>query len=87
MLLYLKVRPNQRFDSLEKQDDQWVIRLKAVAIDGKANARLPVFLSEVLGIPRSSIRLVKGATTRFKCVEIDADSDFVQRKLEERSKV
>lgn len=47
MLLYLKIKPNQHFDRIEKLEGDWVIRLKAPAIDGKANQHLIDYLSEI----------------------------------------
>ena len=53
MVLYVKVKPNQRFDKVEKIADNWQIRLKAPATDGKANEHLIVFLGEILNLPKS----------------------------------
>ena len=82
MLLYVKVKPNQRFDRIEKVGIDWVIRLKAPAVDGKANEHLLEFLSEVLGLPKSKISLKKGATARVKCLEIMAEERDVLAKLQ-----
>ncbi|MBK6445820.1 MAG: DUF167 domain-containing protein [Bacteroidetes bacterium] len=84
MQIYLKVKPNQRFDKVEKIGKDWQIRLKAPAIDGKANDHLVIYLSKVLDLPKSRIRLLKGQTSRIKCVEIDAEEDFVTGKLTEQ---
>ncbi len=82
MLLYLKIKPNQRFDRIEKSGSDWLIRLKAPAIDGKANEQLIKYLSELLGLPKSKIVLKKGQSSRIKCIEIDAETDFVNQRLE-----
>ena len=82
MLLYLKIKPNQRFDRIEKSGDEWQIRLHAPAIDGKANDQLIKYLSLILKLPKTKIRIVKGQSSRIKCVEIDADSEFVNQNLE-----
>src|SRR5262245_42152561 len=70
MLIYLKVKPNQRFDRIEKTAEGLQVRLKATAIDGKANEHLVEFLSEVLAVPKSKIELLKGHTSKYKCLEI-----------------
>jgi len=77
MLLYLKIKPNQRFDRIEKVDEHWVVRVKAPAVDGKANEHLVIYLSEVFNISRSKIRLKKGSTSRIKCLEIEAEEAFI----------
>lgn len=47
------------------------IRLAAPPVDGAANAALVEFLAERLGIAKSRIRVVAGASSRRKLVEID----------------
>ena len=85
MLLYLKVKPNQRFNKVEKTTEGWQIRLNAPAVDGKANENLIGFLSTLLGIPKSGIVLKKGQTNRFKCLEIKEDEAVVLKVLEEEA--
>ena len=82
MLIYLKVKPNQRFNKVERVETGWQIRLKAPAIDGKANENLVEFLSELLKISKSKIVLRKGQTSRIKCLEIDANETVVLAILE-----
>jgi uncharacterized protein len=77
MLLYIRAKPNSRFDRIEKIGEVWQIRLKAPAVDGKANEHLIEFLSEILKIPKSKISLKKGQTSRIKCLEIMADEKTV----------
>lgn len=47
------------------------IRLAAPPVDGAANEALVAFLADALGIPRSAVRIVSGATSRGKIVEVD----------------
>jgi uncharacterized protein len=86
MLLYVKVKPNQRFDKIEQTPEGWQVRLKAPAVDGKANEHLIAYLSEVLDLPKSLIQLKKGLTNRFKCLEINSDEESVLKVLETESK-
>ena len=81
MLLYLKIKPGQRYDRVERMENEWIIRLKAPAIDGKANEHLVKFMSEILKVPKSSIEIIKGHTSRFKCLEIKADENNVNALL------
>ena len=81
MMLFVRIKPNQRFDEVEKISGQWQIRLKAPAIDGKANEYLIKFLSEVLRIPMSAIRIKKGLTSRLKYLDIDADQEDIEKKM------
>jgi uncharacterized protein YggU (UPF0235/DUF167 family) len=45
-------------------------RLMAPPVDGAANEALVALLAERLGIPKRAIRIVRGATSRQKTVEI-----------------
>ncbi len=46
------------------------IRLQAPPVDGKANRALTEFIAEQLGLPRASVALVAGETSREKRVRI-----------------
>ena len=71
MLLWVKVKPGQRLDRVERLSDKWQVRLKAPAVDGKANEHLLEYLSEILGIAKSKIIIKKGHTSKLKCLDID----------------
>lgn len=47
------------------------VRLLAPPVDGKANDALLAWLADELDLPRRALRLVRGATSRRKQVEID----------------
>jgi uncharacterized protein (TIGR00251 family) len=49
---------------------EWRLRLTAPPVEGKANRLMVEFLAERLDVHRSQIRLLKGATSRNKIVEI-----------------
>lgn len=48
-------------------------RVRAVPDKGKANTALCSLLAKSLGVPKSSVCLVRGATSRLKTVRIEAD--------------
>jgi uncharacterized protein YggU (UPF0235/DUF167 family) len=51
-------------------------------VDGKANAALIQFLSEVLDVPRSRIEIVAGAAGRDKLVSIlDLDPETASERI------
>jgi len=47
------------------------IRLAAPPVDGAANAALIEFIAERLGIAKSRVRVVSGATSRRKLIEVE----------------
>jgi uncharacterized protein (TIGR00251 family) len=53
------------------RDDQVVIRVKAPPVDGKANAALISFIAKRAGVPKSSVSIVRGHTSRDKVVRVE----------------
>jgi uncharacterized protein (TIGR00251 family) len=56
------------------------IRVAAPPVEGAANEALVRFLAEQLGVPRTAVRVVSGATARRKWLAIDGIEQ--QRVLE-----
>jgi uncharacterized protein YggU (UPF0235/DUF167 family) len=46
-------------------------RVAAAPVDGAANDALRSLLADALGLPRSQVRLVAGASNRRKLIEVD----------------
>lgn len=46
------------------------VRLQAPPVDGAANEALLAFLADVLGVPRTSVRLIAGDAARRKRVAV-----------------
>jgi hypothetical protein len=67
--------------------DTWWVRVAAPATQGKANQALIVLLSEVLDLPKSAIRIVRGERARDKLVSIEGlRQDLVWERLSEHMK-
>jgi hypothetical protein len=47
------------------------VQVAAPPVDGAANAELARFLARELGVPRSAVRLVRGASDRRKTLAIE----------------
>lgn len=77
MLLYLTIKPNQRSNRIERSERGWQVRLAAPAVEGQANEELVRYLSALLGVPRTKVKLVKGHTSRIKCLDIPLEKDAV----------
>ena len=66
-----------------RYDDALVVRVAARAVDGKATEAALRAVADALGVRRADLRLVSGATSRTKVVEVDADvSARVQQLLD-----
>ena len=57
------------------------VRLQAPPVDGAANEALVRLLADSLGVPLRSVRVVSGATSRAKTVEIDGTTESAVRAL------
>lgn len=76
MKLALKVIPNARKSEAAGWEDDpragrvLKLRIAAPPVEGKANKAVILFLSAWLGIPKSSVSLLRGETGRLKVVEL-----------------
>jgi len=83
MYLKLKISPqkkNTRFGE-RLPDGTWPVFIQEPATEGKANKALVDFLSEVLGIPKHRIGIVRGLQSRNKTVQISGmeEEEWTQR--------
>jgi uncharacterized protein (TIGR00251 family) len=81
------VIPNAKIDQVVGDYNKAIkIKLRAPAIEGKANAALLRFLAEELGAPQRAIVLERGERSRDKVVRIDGLSkEDVRRRLRKAS--
>ena len=49
------------------------VRVRAIADGGEANKAVLVLLAKSLGVPKASVRLLSGATSRLKQIAVDGD--------------
>lgn len=67
MILRIKVKPGAKSNTIKKESDGTLsIRVAAPPVDGKANKMLLEFLSSVFDIPKTSISLKSGESSRYK---------------------
>jgi uncharacterized protein (TIGR00251 family) len=70
-LISLRIQPGARAEGVVGlYDDALKIRVRAPALDGRANAALLRYLSERLGVPLGALTLVRGAMSRDKAVAL-----------------
>ena len=71
MLIFVHVSPNAKEASVtEVGKASFDVRVDEKATGGRANKRLVEILSEHFEVPKSRIRIVKGAKSREKAVEV-----------------
>lgn len=82
MLITIRVQPRSSKNALTWEQGQLKARLTAPPVDGAANEALIALLAEQLNVPRRTITIVRGATSRQKTVEIAGLSlEDMQKKL------
>lgn len=81
----IRVAPNAKSTQVAGIDgDALKIRLRAQAIEGRANAALIDYLAGVLSLPKSAIVLLHGHAARHKVVEIHGphlNADEIEQML------
>ena len=66
------VKPNSRLEAVEEVDDrQFVVKVNAPPVDGKANKRVIEVLSKHFKVPKSRIHLVAGQKGKKKTFAIE----------------
>ena len=83
VLLHIKVQPRaSRHEIGEVLGGELKVKIAAPPVDSAATDALVKFLADVLGVPRSAVQLVRGATSRHKVVSIRGlSAESVQQRL------
>ncbi len=81
--LRVHVVPNAKIDKVVGEHGGAIkIKLRAPAVEGKANAALISFLTERLNVPARTIVLLRGQKSRDKLICIDGlEEEEVRRQL------
>jgi uncharacterized protein len=71
MLIRVSVTPKAKKAEVTKLDEHnYEVKIDEIAREGRANARLIELLSEYFNVSKSSIRIIKGAKSRDKIVQV-----------------
>ena len=72
MKISVRVKPNSKQDSVEPaRANTYIVRVKAKALEGKANEAVVTLLSEYFSVPKNNIVVVIGAKSRNKVIAIN----------------
>lgn len=86
LLLNLKIIPNASKNEIAISDDIVKVKIIAQPIDGKANKALVEFLAKELKVPKTSISIVKGISSKEKTLLFKSLTDekvkFFKEKFE-----
>ena len=71
MLIRVRVTPNAKKPAVVKiAEGSFEVKVDERAEGGKANKRLLELLTEHFGVPKSSLRVVSGAKSRDKLIDV-----------------
>ena len=73
MKISVLLKPNSRHreEVITNNDGSLTIYTKAPAIEGRANLAAAKLLAKHLGVAPSKVKLLRGATSKYKIFEID----------------
>ncbi|HET9822698.1 MAG TPA: DUF167 domain-containing protein [Burkholderiaceae bacterium] len=70
--LQIRVKPQSRVDALvEQPDGTWLAQVRAMPVEGQANAAVIALVASHFGVRRTQVRIKSGGASRTKRVEID----------------
>lgn len=68
LIVNIKISPNSSKNEIIKDGEIFKIKITAQPIEGKANKALIEFLSKTFKIPKTSIKILKGETSKEKTI-------------------
>ena len=83
LIVNIKIAPNSKKNEIIREEEFVKIKITAQPIDGKANKALVEFLSKNFKIPKTSIKILKGETSKEKTILFETQNDEKIKKLKE----
>jgi uncharacterized protein (TIGR00251 family) len=82
----LRVQPRASRNEISgERDGALVVRVTAAPVEGKANEAVRRLLARRLGVARSRVTVVRGASSRDKLIEVEGlDAEALWRELGRR---
>lgn len=72
MRVIVKAKPAARENRVEQIDvTNYVVSVTAPPVQGRANAAIIALLADHFSVPKASVRIIQGWTSRIKSVDID----------------
>lgn len=71
MKIFVKAKTGQKTSAVEKiLDNTFIVKVKELPENGLANQAIIVALADRLNIPKSSIKILSGHTSKTKLIQI-----------------
>lgn len=81
ILVSIKIVPNSSKNELVKEAEFIKVKVTAQPIENKANKALIEYLSKLLKIPKTSIEIVKGETSKEKTLFFNIADDIKKNEI------
>ena len=70
MKIAAHIKPNSKTESVKNEDGIVVVRVHAPAVDGKANEAAIRLIARRFGVPKTRVKIIRGAASCTKLIEI-----------------
>ena len=70
MKIQVRVKPNSKTEQVNQEGNNFVVKVKELPKEGKANQAVIKLLAEHLGVPQSQVRILSGFKNRNKIIEV-----------------
>ena len=71
MKIQVKVKPGSMTEEVSQEGDGFIVKVKELPNEGKANQAIIKLLAEHFGVPQSQVRILSGFKSRNKVVEVE----------------
>ncbi|GAB6065582.1 hypothetical protein JCM9492_06740 [Aquifex pyrophilus] len=72
MIIKVKVKPKSKKEEVKKlSEEEYEVKVKEPPEKGRANERVLELLSRFIGVPKRSLKIVRGEGSRLKFIEVD----------------
>ena len=73
MIVKIKVNTSSKHTKVIEDKENVIVYAKSKPVDGAANKEVIELLAEYYSVPKSSVRIKNGNSSRYKLIEIIAD--------------
>lgn len=82
IVVAVRVAPRSAANAIgEVREGALVLRVTAAPVDGEANEAVRALLARTLRVPRSEVRIERGAASRTKLVTLPASAEAALRRV------
>ena len=83
MRIAVSVKPGSKIESVDSTPDGLIVRVRARALEGEANAACVRALAKHFGVPISRVTLIRGARSRRKLFDVDVRNGKIGHESDE----